>query len=44
MAKYEIKDGVGIIPDSVKKIGDSAFYGCTGLTSIVELPAEKKNK
>ena len=24
-----------VIPDSVKKIGDSAFEGCTGLTSIV---------
>ena len=24
-----------IIPDSVTKIGDYAFYGCTGLTSIV---------
>ena len=34
MAKYEIKNGVGIIPDSVTEIEDYAFEGCTGLTSI----------
>ena len=34
MADYEIKDGVGIIPDSVKRIGNRVFWGCTDLTSI----------
>ena len=35
MAKYEVKDGVGIIPEGTKIIEDEAFWGCTGLTSIV---------
>ena len=34
MAKYEIRDGVGIIPEGVMEIGESAFKGCTGLTSL----------
>lgn len=38
MADFEIKDGVAIIPEGTKKIGDNAFYGCTDLTSIV-IPA-----
>ena len=35
MASYEIKDGVGIIPKSVTKIGSDVFRGCTALTSVV---------
>ena len=35
MADFEIMDGVAIIPEGTKKIGDNAFYGCTDLTSIV---------
>ena len=38
MADFEIKDGVAIIPEGTKKIGDNAFYGCTDLTNIV-IPA-----
>ena len=40
MADYEIKDGVGIIPDSVKMVGDNAFSGCTAL-KIINVPANK---
>ena len=32
--KYEIKKGVGIIPNSVTSIEKSVFKGCKGLTSI----------
>ena len=35
MAKYEIIDGVGIIPQGVTTIEDEAFWGCANLTSIV---------
>ena len=35
MAKYEIKDGVGIIPEGTKSIVNDAFKNCTELTSIV---------
>ena len=35
MAKYEIIDGVGIIPQGVTKIEDEAFRGCENLTGIV---------
>ena len=35
MAKYEIIDGVGIIPQGVTKIESGAFRGCANLTSIV---------
>ena len=35
MAKYEIKDGVGIIPEGTTKIEEEAFEKCTKLTSIV---------
>ena len=35
MADFEIKDGVAIIPDTVKKIGDYAFFRCERLTSVV---------
>ena len=34
MAKYEIIDGVGIIPPGVTKIEDEAFYGCMALEKI----------
>ena len=32
---YEIKDGVAIIPEGTKEIGNKAFNKCTELTSIV---------
>lgn len=35
MAKYEIIDGEGIIPEGTTKIEPKAFSGCTGLKSIV---------
>ena len=35
MAKYEVKDGVGIIPEGPKIIEEDAFQYCEGLTSIV---------
>jgi hypothetical protein len=35
MAKFEIKDGVVIIPDGTTKIGYDAFKGCTSLESII---------
>ena len=35
MAKYEIKDGVGIIPEGTTIIEEEAFYKCTELKSIV---------
>ena len=35
MAKYEIKDGVGIIPEGTTNIEENGFYNCTGLTGII---------
>ena len=35
MAEYEIKDGVGIIPEGTTEIGPRAFEKCTELKSIV---------
>ena len=35
MAKYEVKDGVGIIPEGTTVIEQDAFKDCTSLTSIV---------
>ena len=35
MAAYEIKDGVGIIPEGTTVIVDNAFRDCTELTSVV---------
>ena len=37
------KDKSFPIPESVTSIGDSAFYGCTGLTSVI-LPLQKAIK
>ena len=34
MAKYEIKNGVGIIPEGTKEIEVDAFAGCTELISV----------
>lgn len=34
MALYEIKDGVGIIPEGTTKIENGAFLNCTELTSV----------
>ena len=35
MAKYEVKDGVGIIPEGTTEIGMSAFEDCKELTSVI---------
>ena len=35
MAKYEIKDGVGIIPEGTDYIVSCAFEDCKELTSVV---------
>lgn len=35
MAKYEIKDGIAIIPEGTQKIEDRAFSWCKELTSVV---------
>lgn len=35
MAKYEIKDGVGIIPEGATEIDWKAFDGCKELTNVV---------
>ena len=42
MAKYEVVNGVAIIPEGVTKIGRSAFRDCTSLTSIVIPEGVKK--
>lgn len=34
MAKYEIKDGIAIIPKGTQKIEDRAFAWCKELTSV----------
>lgn len=34
MAKYEIRNGVGIIPESATKIEDCAFEGCKELREV----------
>ena len=34
MAKFEIKDGVAIIPDGAVEIGEDTFYDCSALTAI----------
>ena len=35
MEKFEIKDGVAIIPEGTTEIGDNAFDCCTALESII---------
>ena len=35
MAEFEIKDGVGIIPERTKVIKEEAFKYCNELTSII---------
>lgn len=34
MAKYEIKDGIAIIPEGTQKIENRAFAGCKELTFV----------
>ena len=38
MAKYEVVNGVGIIPEGVTEIDNEAFYDCESLTSV-EIPS-----
>ena len=35
MAKYEIKDGVGIIPEWILELEDEAFRGCLELSRVI---------
>ena len=35
MAKFEIKDGVAIIPKGAREIPNNAFFGCSSLTTII---------
>ena len=35
MAKYEVIDGVGVIPSGATKIDDYAFQGCENLISVI---------
>ena len=42
MAKYEIKNGVGIIPKGTKKIVGAAFENCKNLKSVVVLAGLNK--
>lgn len=35
MSKYEVKDGIGIIPEGTTVIEKEAFYNAEELTSIV---------
>ena len=35
MAKFEIKNGVAIIPEGTTEIWDGAFEGCASLKSII---------
>ena len=37
MAKYEVKDGVGIIPDGTTVIVKQAFFKCEELTAVMIL-------
>ena len=42
MAKFEIKDGVAIIPEGTTEIGLYAFNNCTSLESITFLGSVTK--
>lgn len=42
MAKFEIKDGVAIIPKGAREIPNNAFFGCSSL-EIVHLSAGVSN-
>ena len=35
MAKFEIKDGVAIIPEGTREIPNNAFFGCSSLTTVI---------
>ena len=35
MAKFEIKDGVAIIPEGTGEIPNNAFFGCSSLTTVI---------
>ena len=41
MAKFEIKDGVAIIPEGTTEIGDT-FYNCSSLESVIIPESVKK--
>ena len=41
MAKYEIKDGVGIIPEGTTVIEENGFADCTGFSfSVIDVVTE----
>ena len=42
MAKFEIKDGVGIIPEGITEIGEDTFYNCSSLESVIIPESVKK--
>ena len=35
MDKFEIKDGVAIIPEGTGEIPNNAFFGCSSLTTVI---------
>ena len=35
MAKFEIKDGIAIIPEGTGEIPNNAFFGCSSLTTVI---------
>ena len=41
MDKFEVKDGVAIIPEGITEIGDT-FYNCSSLESVIIPESVKK--
>ena len=42
MAQFEIKYGVGIIPEGTTEIGEDTFYNCSSLESVIIPESVKK--